>query len=245
MLHFLSFCQLPPLSLNICLWTVLPKPWSFWASQHPPHPQASKGWFWPWVCLQTSSVWQLKHMGNMGLRFKVLLAWTEWRSFFFIWIQAPWVRRWAIVLLAQTGKFEDSVSDPTLSPSNLAKWFMCHCLPLFSFSQICSLASFDFPQSLAIVMGCSSTHDLWFSFSTERWGLTGNEEGLRYSLLLLSAIWSMFSSHSALPLSPPFPQALPWKSTPMEWLSGSWNNSQAFTYKLRVPWTPFTLCDGY
>lgn len=37
----------------------------------------------------------------------------------------------AILLLAQAVKFEGSVSDPTLSPSNLSKGFMCHYLPPF------------------------------------------------------------------------------------------------------------------
>lgn len=39
----------------------------------------------------------------------------------------------AMLLLAWNEKFEGSVSDPISSPSNLSKWFMCHCLPPFFF----------------------------------------------------------------------------------------------------------------
>lgn len=224
---------------------MLPKPWSYWASQHSPDPQSSEGWFWPWIFLQASSVWQLKHVGNMGLCFKFLLAWKKWRPFFFIWIQVPcelsscWPKLGSLRVL-----YLILWMDP-LSPSKLSKWSMYHCLPpFFFFSNL-------FPCFIYLVSVFGYCHGLqlhswpWVSFSTESWGLTGNEEGQRCSLLLLSAVWGVFSFHSALPLSPPFIQSLSWKSTPMEWLSGSWNNIQAFTYKLRVPVTSFTLYGGH
>lgn len=61
-----------------------------------------------------------------------------------------------------------------------------------------------------------------------------DKEEQRYSLLLLSAVLSMLSSLSAPSVTPPSLQALPWKSIPMEWLSESLDNIQAFILYLKL-----------
>lgn len=133
------------------------------SASHPGLLGSTNGWSWPWcpacptqgmsagkyggVLSGFYSVWQLKHMGNMRLWFKVFLVWTKWSQFHFSWIQI-------ILLLPHIGEFGGSISDPGPSPSIPSKWFPCHCLPPFSFLRYVPMVCLPCLSLLVTVLGC-------------------------------------------------------------------------------------------
>lgn len=92
------------------------------------------------------SVWQLKHMVDMRLYFKVLLAWTKWRLFHFVWIQAPCEPSSCCSRLEQQRIWEFYIWSWTFSIQSIKVVHTSLPLSVF-FSQICSNSLFGLSQS--------------------------------------------------------------------------------------------------
>lgn len=148
-LHFLSFCQLPPQPLNIGLWAMPCFPTLGHIELPSTHLIPRPPWVHKRLTLAVgmpASKFSLavQAHGKHGLVLHGPLGLDKIKTISLHLNSGP---MWAILLLAQAGKFEGSVPDPTWpSPSNLLNWFMCHCLPPFFFSSNlfpCSICLFS------------------------------------------------------------------------------------------------------
>lgn len=245
MLHFLRFCQLPQQPLNIWLWAMQCSQSLGLLSFPAPNPspgllgpaKSNSGHGHPAGKFSLA----VKAHGKHGAVLQGSLGLDKVRN---IHLNSP--SMWAIFLLVKAGKFEGPVSDPTAAPSNLSKWFMCHCLcPFFLFLK--SVPLLHLPSLslwlLSWVAAPLMTAGLFSAQRVEDW------QGMRRDRDVLCCCCQQSSPCFllTLPYHCHFYSSRPCPENPLQW-----NDCQGAEIICRLSLTSwgscdpsFTLCDGH